>query len=153
LINRNVHVITENPHLNQHIIRIIDPELTKLAFKYNGIVNIKISRPEEPSTDRQNRAMHSLLAAYYVTGLHSMPNGTLEDFKNYMKCQYGVTYEIEVKGQKYIVLKSWADYSKRQRREFIDGLISEVHQSGAYAESEKIREILAGMELKTEAKR
>jgi hypothetical protein len=144
MINLNVPVITEDIRLHQYLIRIVDPEMTKLCFKTGNLVNIKISKPETPGTDRQNKAAHALLTAYYITGLHSMPEGTPEDFKNYMKCQYGVKYEVEIKGQKYTVLKSWADYSREERMTFIDGLISEIHQSGAYAESEKIREIING---------
>jgi hypothetical protein len=127
----------------------LEGEIKKLYEKYGGMVNVKIGAPSEPGTEEQNRAMHALLSAYYVTGMHSAPEGyTLAEFKIFMKLQYGPSSEIEYKGQAVKVPKSWAEYSKRERMDFIDALISEIHQSGAYAESEKIREIISGMELK-----
>ena len=127
-------------------IFIDDPELGVLASKYGCEVNVKISRPVKPGTEEQNRAMHALLTAYYVTGMHSAPEGyTLDAFKVYMKLRYGPVYQIEIDGQNVRVPKSWSDYSKDERREFIDGLISEINQSDAFAASEKIREIIEGM--------
>jgi hypothetical protein len=123
-----------------------DPEITALCDKYNGLVNVKISKPVERGTEQQNRAAHALMSAYYTTGLHSAPGGyTLAEFKIYMKLQYGPVYEIDTPAGECRVPKSWSDYSKDERREFIDGIISEIHQSGAYAESAKIREIVEGM--------
>ena len=40
-------------------------------------------------------------------------------------------------------LKSWADYTKKERTETIDRLISEMHQAGV--NSTKFSEILEGM--------
>jgi hypothetical protein len=43
----------------------------------------------------------------------------------------------------YGKLKSWADYTKKQRTETIDSLIATMHQAGV--NSPKFQEILAGM--------
>jgi hypothetical protein len=147
VINRNLKIYRSNLiDDGWHIVISGEPELDKLARKYDGMVNVKISRPSEQGTEEQNRAMHALLAEYYKTGVHSAPEGsTLADFKNYMKLQYGVVQEIEVNGEKYKLLKSWSEYDKMERTAFIDGLISEIEQSGASVEW-KIQEILAGMQ-------
>ena len=117
-----------------------------MAAKYGGEANVKISRPVKPGTEDQNRAMHALLTAYYVTGMHSAPEGyTLEAFKIYMKLRFGPVYQIEIDGHDVRVPKSWSDYSREERRDFIDGMISEIYQSGALSASEKIREIIEGM--------
>lgn len=44
----------------------------------------------------------------------------------------------------YGKLKSWSDYTKKQRRETMDKLISEMHQTGV--QSNKFTEILSGLE-------
>jgi hypothetical protein len=41
-------------------------------------------------------------------------------------------------------LKSWSDYSKKERRETMDRLISEMHQAGV--QTTRFHEILEGME-------
>lgn len=41
-------------------------------------------------------------------------------------------------------LKSWTDYTLRQRRDFIDALIAEMNQAGV--NTPKYFEILSGME-------
>jgi len=144
MINQNV--ILHHVKFDSFAIFIDDPELGVLAAKYGCEVNIKISRPVKPGTEEQNRAMHALLTAYYVTGLHSAPEGyTLDAFKIYMKLRYGPVYQIEIEGQNVRVPKSWSDYDKDERRNFIDGLISEINQSGAFSASDKIREIILGM--------
>lgn len=123
-----------------------DPEVRELFENNNGQVHVRISKPQSPGTENQNRAMHALMAEYYKTGLHSAPEGcTLDAFKVYLKCLYGPVYEIDLEGQPVKVPKSWANYSKQERCYFIDGLISEINQSGAFTESPRIREIIAGM--------
>lgn len=141
-----INVTPEKVGIDQYVIRVNDNALTKMVYKY-GVVNMKLGPPMKPGTDAQNKAMHSLLTEYYKTGLHSAPEGsTLTEFKEYMKYLYGISKKIVIDGKDTILLKSWSDYSVRERREFIDGMISEIHQSGAYVESLKIQEIIKGME-------
>ncbi|MCP4988382.1 MAG: hypothetical protein GY928_20720 [Colwellia sp.] len=146
MIECNVEIKQIN--LNVFDIRIISSELQELFKKHNGIVHIKISKPMSKGTNKQNKTMHLLLREYYETGMHSAPEGyTLSDFKLFMKLEYGPVSYIYHKGKTVEVLKSWSDYNKQERSDFISGLLSEIHQSGAYNESEKIREIIDGMEL------
>jgi hypothetical protein len=146
MISKNVDVITEDVLHHVYTIRITDPELTKLSYRFNGKVHVKIGRPEEQKSEKQNRAAHALMTEFFLTGLHSSPAKNPEEFKLWLKFQIGVCYDYEYEGRPCRVPKSWANYTKRESREFIDALISMVHQSGAYTESERIREIIAGME-------
>jgi hypothetical protein len=124
-----------------------DPELADLMDKHSGMVNVKVSKPVTPGTEEQNRAAHALLTAFYVSGFASIPeNCTLAEFKVRKKLEYGPVYEFEHNGQTVRVPKSWADYSKQERTDFLEGLIAEVTQSGALAASDKLQEILKGME-------
>lgn len=144
MLTRNV--TPEKVGIDEYVLRIHDNELSRMCYKY-GVVNVKIGPPMKPGTDAQNKAMHSLLTKYYKTGLHSAPEGTtMTGFKEYMKYLYGISKKIVIDGKDTILLKSWSDYSMRERREFIDGLISEIHQSTAYVESLRIQEIIKGME-------
>lgn len=140
------NVIPTKVGIDRYVIEIDDNELTRLVYKH-GQVNIKIGAPVKSGTEAQNKAMHSLLTEYYKTGLHSAPEGsTLTVFKEYMKYLYGVSKKIVIDGKELVSLKSWSSYTMRERKDFIDGLISEIHQAGAYAESSKIQEIIKGME-------
>jgi hypothetical protein len=146
MINRNVELTQIN--IGVFDIRILSAELNDLYKRYGGMVNVKISKPEAKGTEEQNRAMHSLLTEYYKSGYHSAPEGyTLAQFKIWMKLQYGPVYDMYIDGKDIKVPKSWSDYSKQERSDFIDGLVSEVKQSGAYNDFVKIREILDGMEI------
>jgi hypothetical protein len=129
-------------------IKVSGYAIEELYRKFGGKVHVKIMRPQSEGTDAQNKAMHVLLMEYYATGLHSSPEGTtLDKFKWMMKIAYGPCYEGEIKGKKYTSPKSWSDYTKMERADFIDKLISEIHQSGAFNESSKIREIIDGMSI------
>lgn len=124
-----------------------DPALQALAEKHAGQVHVRVSKPVTPGTEEQNRAMHSLLKEYYVSGFHSAPEGcTLEAFKLYIKIQYGPCHEMDYQGRPVRVPKSWADYTKQERSDLLNGLISEIHQTGAFAACPKLQEIIAGME-------
>lgn len=124
-----------------------DPSLQALAEKHAGQVHVRVSKPVTPGTEEQNRAMHSLLKEYYVSGFHSAPEGcTLEAFKLYIKIQYGPCLEMDYQGRPVRVPKSWSDYTKQERSDLIDGLVAEIHQTGAFAACPKLQEIIAWME-------
>jgi hypothetical protein len=107
---------------------------------------VKFSKPEDPGTEQQNRFMHSLLTAYYKTGMHSAPERyTLAEFKIYMKVQFGLCYEMEIRGKLTLVPVSWTDYNKEERQIFIDGLLSEILQVVCPLTKE-IEEIIRGAE-------
>lgn len=148
MFNRNVTMLKS---VFGYVIRVeereADNELDDLFEKHGGLVNVKITKPSSPGTEEQNRAAHALLTAFYISGYASIPeNCTLAEFKIRKKLEFGPVYEFEHKGQMVQVPKSWSEYSKQERCDFIDGLIAEITQSGALAASPKLQEILAGME-------
>jgi hypothetical protein len=144
IVSRNVNMLHTGSH--DYVIHVTDPDLDVLFEKHGGQVNVKIGRPETPGTEQQNRAAHALLTAFYVSGFASIPeNCTLAEFKVRKKLEYGPVWEFEYNGQRARVPKSWADYSKQERAAFLDGLIAEIYQSGAFTASEKLREIINGM--------
>jgi hypothetical protein len=135
------------PSGNGYNLFVVDAEIDKLFQKHAGNVNVTIKSPVSKGTEEQNRAMHSLLTEFWKTGMHSAPDGTpLEVFKIYCKILYGVVYTIMVDGKEKTIPKSWGDYTKLERTDFIEKLLHDIHESGAFTESEKIREIVKGME-------
>jgi len=153
-----VSVINRNVSLRYDIdgcifLHMTDPEFEKMCDRWGGKVNVKISKPSEVGSENQNRLMHGLMTAFFLTGMHSSPAKSIEEFKLWLKCQIGVCYDYEYCGKPCRVPASWSVYDKTQRMQFIDSLISMVLQSGAAAEDEKIQEILNGMETNGELKR
>jgi hypothetical protein len=128
--------------------------------------------PADTGTSRQHRAFFALLQCFWTSGLHSYPAKSFEEFRDYIKRDLGVGAEYYVyvkkdsllKGKSkdkeeavreaavdkdghpvvWMKLKSWADYTKRERSETIDRLISTMHQAGV--QTKKFYEILRGME-------
>jgi hypothetical protein len=145
MINRNVPLQFDPDGSAFLLMR--DTELENYIVKYRGVVNVKVGKPETPGTEQQNKTAHALLTAFYVSGMASIPdNCTMAEFKIRKKIEFGPCYEFEHRGQFVRIPKSWADYSKEERRVFIDSLISEITQSGALTESPKLQEIMKGME-------
>lgn len=117
-------------------------------------------------TGAQNRAFHALMGEYFRTGLHSFPARSFAEFRDFVKRDLGAGFEsfiyaspegvVKVKTReeipseynnaKYAMgrLKSWADYTIKERRETIDRLIAEMDQAGV--NTPKYQEIRAGME-------
>jgi hypothetical protein len=145
MINQNIKIeamTSKGPYM----FACNDPELSALLKKYDDEVYMQISKPMSPGSEAQNRAAHALMAGYFATGLHSSPAKNIAEFKLYCKLQWGPTFYWEYQGQACRVPKSWASYSKQERQYFIDCLLADIHQSGAAAESEKIQEILKGLD-------
>jgi hypothetical protein len=132
------------------------------------------AEPADEGTLAQNKAFHALCQEYYRSGYHSYPASTFQQFRNYIKKNLGAGFESYVyitqtpdgftweetrhyrdipkniakdkDGRPLIKgkLKSWADYTKKERKETIDRLISEMEQAGV--QTKKFYEILTGME-------
>jgi len=128
-------------------------------------------------TGKQNRAFHALISVYWKSGLHSYNAKTFDEFRNLIKMHLGAgfdrfVYADIVDGKAVIIeaatkddipsriwrdpdrrrlvrgrLKSWGDYTKKERVRTIDLLISEMHQAGV--NTPKFYEILEGMENAT----
>ena len=113
--------------------------------------------PVEDGTNNQNRAWHGLLAEYWRSGCHSYSARNFLHFREKIKLYLGAGAEryyglVDDNGQpleKPVVryrVKSWARYSKKERKEAIDRLIAEMHQ--AQVQTDKFYEILNGLENK-----
>ncbi len=124
-------------------------------------------------TSAQNKAFHALVQEYWRSGMHSYNAGSFEEFRELIKKHLGegvdrwlyvdllsatpkvvqVNHFEEIPQvirdredrRDFIVgrLKSWADYTKKQRTETIDRLIAEMEQAGV--NTRKYQEILEGM--------
>lgn len=125
-------------------------------------------------TQAQNKAFHSLVMEYFISGMHSYNVDNFDDFRNQIKKKLGQGFEsfvfVEVVNDKPVIkdcakyediplyiredpelrnlargrLKSWSQYSKKQRKTTIDNVISEMLQAGV--NTKKFQEILSGME-------
>jgi hypothetical protein len=124
-------------------------------------------------TERQNRAFHALVQEFWASGTHSYNAKNFKEFRNLIKRDLGAGFEryryVEETGDGLRwnscgarqgipktavrgangsplvagVLKSWAEYTKKERKETIDRLISTMIQCGV--NSRKFDEILEGM--------
>lgn len=131
-------------------------------------------------TTAQNKAFHALIGEYWKSGCHSYQASNFEDFRNQIKRHLGAGFEafvyaVIIDGRPVILdaptyqdipvevrrdpalkqlvrgrLKSWADYTKKERRETMDRLISEMMQAGV--QTLKFMEILEGLELSRNVK-
>jgi hypothetical protein len=118
----------------------------------------------ETGTAAQNKAFHALIAEYWRTGMHSYNVKTFDQFRDMIKRDLGAGFESFIYAdytgmhkvqtveeipagidRRFILgkLKSWADYTKKERRESLDRLIAEMEQAGV--NSRKYQEIIAGM--------
>lgn len=118
----------------------------------------------------QGKTFHALAQEYWRSGQHSYQARDFIEFKNIIKRELGAGFEafVYIDGGKICDaktladipesirtapnkrelirgrLRSWSEYSKKERRETIDRLKSEMLQVGV--NSKKFMEILEGME-------
>ena len=113
----------------------------------------------------QGKAFHALIQEYWKSGAHSYQCVTFDRFRDLIKRDLGAGFESYVYADETGLhkaktladipesvpvthrmgkLKSWADYTKKERREAIDRVIAEMMQAGV--NSRKFTEILQGME-------
>ena len=93
----------------------------------------------------------NLLKRDLGAGFESFLYAYLDDEGNVQQCKVSTYAEVPAEIRKnprvssmvYGKLKSWADYTKKQRTETIDSLIATMHQAGV--NSPKFQEILSGM--------
>ena len=106
-------------------------------------------------TLRQNDTFHALLQCYWESGCHSYNARNIPEFKIEIKKYLGVGKEqfynhYDKDGNPLKVpelmwrLKSWGDYTKKERKETISRLIAEMETVGV--DTPKYHEILAGLE-------
>jgi hypothetical protein len=122
--------------------------------------------PADEGTNKQNRLFHPLIMEWYKSGAHSYGKVDYEKFRELIKRDYGAGFESFVyatpeglKRATYIEeipeqyrnstytagrLKSWAKYTKKERKETIDRVISAMEQCGV--NTKKFYEILEGIQ-------
>ncbi len=145
----------------------IDGEQPELGFKYS-------LEPAASGSAAQNRAFHALVQEYWRSRAHSYNASNFDEFRGHDKEVFGswlraFVYAEILEGKPIIKdaklfsdipenvrqdpdlkqlvrgrLKSWSDYTKKERRETLDRLISEMHEAGV--QSKKFHEILEGMQ-------
>lgn len=112
----------------------------------------------------QGRAWHALAQEFWASGAHSYNVKTFMEFRDCLKRDIGAGFESYIyadetgihkvktleeipetvdRAHKLGKLKSWADYSKKERRDAIDRLISTMDQAGV--NTRKYQEIIAGL--------
>ena len=124
-------------------------------------------------TEKQNRAFHALLQEFWASGCHSYNVKNFDEFRDIIKRDLGAGFERykyveeterglkwgscsakdgmpvniarDVNGKLLTagILKSWSDYTKKERKETIDKLIQTMLY--CQVESKKFDEILEGM--------
>jgi len=113
------------------------------------------TEPAAEGTSEQNKAFHALCQEYWVSGCHSYNAKNFEHFRELIKFYLGagieeyedILDEFNTPMIEPVVrtrLKSWHDYTKKERQMAIDNLIAEMHQAGV--QTFKFYEILSGME-------
>lgn len=121
----------------------------------------------------QNKAFHALIQEYWRSGAHSYQAESFDVFRNMIKKNLGAGFEafvyVELIDGRPVIkdaatyeeipehirrdpelrnlargrLKSWSEYTKKERMETLDRLIAEMHQAGV--QSDKFQTILDGM--------
>ena len=114
----------------------------------------------DDGTERQNKAFHALVQCYWTSGFHSYSAQNYLHFRELIKLYLGVGTEKYIslsnedgtpcpRGRISYRLKSWADYTKKERQLTIDNLISEMVQVGINEKDNKrFGEIIQGMDAK-----
>ena len=122
--------------------------------------------PADEGTGKQNRLFHPLIMEWYISGCHSYGQCDYEKVRRYIKRDYGAGFEsyvyatpegikvahayIEIpedyRNPQYAIgrLKSWAAYTKKERKETIDRVISAMIRSGV--QTKKFYEIMEGLQ-------
>jgi len=119
-------------------------------------------------TQAQNRAFHALVQEYFTSGCHSYNAKTWLELREYIKRDLGAGFESYVYADESGIhkvktldeipegvpishklgkLKSWASYTKTERKKTLDRLISEMIQAGV--QTKHFYEILEGINDQT----
>lgn len=149
MINRNFKLGQDEDGYFVRFPKSDNAELAELRAKHNGEVYVKVSKPMASKTMQQLAAFHPLAMAFYLTGMHSAPDQfrqTFERFRYWLKMEFGPAVWVEYQGSHIPICKSIADYTIEEMSKLIEGLIYLINESGAYAESTEIQNILSGMQ-------
>ena len=125
------------------LIRILDEQTYKGDKVAPGLYSIERA---DNGTLQQTRAFFALVYEYWASGCFSYCASTPADLKEAVKYYHGagLWWTRGADGEEALEMKSWADYTLRERMKTIDGLVKEMHMAGV--SSAKFYEILRGME-------
>jgi len=127
-------------------------EFTGAKLKVAEYYNVELA---DEGTERQNKTFHALVQCYWTSGCHSYTAYNYEHFRSLMKLYLGAGMEKFWNlanedgtpcpmGRPDHRLKSWSDYTKKERQLTIDNIINEMFLVGV--NSKRFNEILQGME-------
>ena len=127
-------------------------EFTGAKLKVACYYNVELA---DEGTDAQNKTFHALVQCYWTSGCHSYNARKYEHFRALMKLYLGAGMEKFMnlansdgtpcpEGRPDYRLKSWSDYTKKERQLTIDNIINEMFLVGV--NSKRFNEILQGME-------
>jgi hypothetical protein len=155
MINQNIRLTSVDILTHRFSIEIADPELSKLNYKYGGVINVKISKPVSPKTMAQLAAFHPLSMALWLSGMHSAPDQFRQSyslFRYWLKMELGPVTWVDYDSAKIPICKSIADYTKEEMSRLLEGTIVMCKESRAYPEDKRVREIIEGMDENTKLK-
>ena len=127
-------------------------EFSGANLKVSQYYNVELA---DKGTNAQNKTFHALIQCYWTSGCHSYNAPNYEYFRELMKLYLGAGIEKFwnlsnadgtpcPKGRPDYRVKSWADYTKKERQLTIDNIICEMFQVGV--NTKRFNEILQGME-------
>lgn len=105
----------------------------RLPIAESHAVQVTIGPVPDEHSDAQRRLFHKLCSIYAREH-----NSTKADVKWMAKCEWGVTREVEVKGERYLLVKSTSEYTMSEYRALIDGLINHMLDDGIEIDAEYI---------------
>ena len=96
-------------------------------------VQVTIEPEPDGQTQSQRAFFHKLCDIY-----GRVHNSTKEDCKEFMKRQFGVTREVEVSGERFLWVKSTANYTKKEYSDLIDRVIGHMAEDGITIDNERL---------------
>jgi hypothetical protein len=143
---------TNGYEASMNILVTAPGEFTGDVLKVGKYYNAELA---DEGTERQNKAFHALIQCYWTSGCHSYNARSYEHFRALMKLYLGAGTEKYYslvnedgtpcpKGRIADRLKSWSDYTKKERQLTIDNIINEMFL--VEVKSNRFNEILQGME-------
>ena len=141
------HIIENKGKLGIDVASRYGQEFQEDLKTFKGhYVQVILKKPDKPATEAQNNVFHALLGLYFKSGLHSASG--YDDLRATIKIRYGWVFDYDIEGEKYKVVVSWAKYTREWRIRAIDGLISEMEQSGILGSTyhDEYQEIRQGMQ-------
>jgi len=105
-------------------------QIFALNLQKGDPIKVTIERWSEHGTGAQNRLFHKLLGIYQKSGDSSFDD--IQDLKDYLKHTFGGSGEMMyINGKPFFHgLKSWSQFTVKQRRDTIDGLIGLMLEAG-----------------------